>query len=330
MKTRKQAAEKQKNWLLDPRLEKPLLIAIFCLSLFLAGLILLPTVGNYLRRLPEPEAAGLEQETEFEPFRLRMQPELREDPFVQTDLFTGWQRVGEAIYYVNQSGEALTGLQRIDGRLYYFAPDGRKARALGVDVSYYNEDVNWRQVRAQGIDFAIIRAGGRGWTYGTIYEDARTGQYLHNAREAGLRVGLYFYSTAGSEKEAAAEARMVLGVLNGETLDLPVFIDVEASGEYPKGRADLLTREERTRVIEAFCRVIEEAGYEAGIYSGQYFYNTSLYLPGESRRVLWLANYTDAQYNRMPAFGAGYEIWQFTDRGQVKGIPGYTDLNVIF
>ncbi len=331
MKSNKKSPAQLPAWLRDPRLELPLLIAIVCLSLFLAGLILVPTVKNYVNHLnastlPETTAEPAEQE----PIRLRMEPQNNIDPFAVTDAVFGWQRDGDKLYYVNQNGERLTGLHRVDGRLHYFLPDGTRARALGVDVSYYNEDVNWQQVRAQGIDFAIVRIGGRGWTYGRIYDDARTGQYLHNAREAGIRVGVYFYSTAGTEREGAAEARAVLKMLDGQTLDLPVFIDVEESGEYPRGRADLLSREERTRAVLAFCRVIEDAGYETGIYSGQYFFRTNLYFDSLGDRMIWIANYSASERNQIPGFSRGYDIWQFTDRGQVKGITGYTDLDVIF
>ncbi len=301
------------------------------LSLLLAALILVPAVKNYLRRsqilteqaTPAEHAAG-------EPFRLRIESAPAPEAFDLSDPFFGWRREGTDYYYIGDDGMPVTGLQRIDGRLYYFAPDGRKAEALGVDVSYYNEDVDWREVREQGIDFVIVRLGGRGWGTGALYGDARTPQYLHNAREAGLRVGAYFYSTAGSESEAAEEARAALRVLDGRTLDLPVFIDVEESGNYPDGRSDELTRDERTRVIEAFCRVIEAGGYEAGVYSGHYFYNTSMHVKAFDGRMIWIANYTDSGFNRTPRFGHGYEIWQFTDSAQVKGITGYTDLNVIF
>ena len=332
MKSEKKHPSGLPAWLLDPRMEKLLLIWIVVLSLLLAGLILYPAIMNYVNHLGtgtapvEPLALAEEEE----PLRLRLRTLSTPEPFPVMDAVYGWQRDGEKIYYVNRDGARLTGLQRVDGRLHFFLPDGTRASALGVDVSYYNEDINWQQVRAQGIDFAIVRIGGRGWTYGTIYDDARTGQYLHNAREAGLRVGVYFYSTAATEREGAAEARAVLRMLDGQRLDLPVFIDVEESGEYPRGRADLLSREERTQAVLAFCRVIEDAGYEAGIYSGQYFYHTNLFFESLGERMIWLANYSAAGRNQIPGFGGRYQIWQFTDRGQVKGIPGHTDLDVMF
>ena len=118
--------------------------------------------------------------------------------------------------------------------------------------------------------------------------------------------------------------------LDGQRLELPVFIDVEESGEYPKGRADMLGRSLRTQVIASFCRVIEDAGYEAGIYSGHSYFNTGMYFNALSDRMIWLANYSASGRNQLPDFGGHYEIWQFTDRAQVKGITGLTDMDVIF
>lgn len=323
------------DFLFDPRWDTPLLIAVVCLSLFLAALILTPTAENYLRRaqaraaLPEAGPETPETEAAEESFRLRLEPEKTAAQPVLSDTAYGWQFDGERYYYINEYGGYATGLWRIDGRLWYFTPDGTPASALGVDVSYYNEDIDWEAVAAQGIDFAIVRLGGRGWGGGQLYEDTRAIQYLHNAREAGLRLGVYFYSTACTEREAAQEARTVLAALGGMRLELPVFIDVEESGEYPEGRADRLSRAERTRIVHAFCRVIEDAGYEAGVYSGHYYFNSALYHTMLGGRVIWLANYSLSRYNRVPGF-PNYTIWQFTDRGQLKGIKGYVDLNVVF
>ena len=316
----KNKAERQTGGGAKRRLSLPerLLLAVIFLCLALALLLLLPRAPA---STPEP--------TE-EPILLRLFSAVTPAPLEPNDPNIGWQSDGENFYYLEADGRCATGLRRIGGKLYYFAPDGKKARALGVDVSFYNEDVNWREIRAQGIDFAIVRLGGRGWGGGKLYGDIRTVQYLHNAREAGLAVGAYFYSTAGSEYEAMEEARAALEALGGFRLDLPLFIDVEESGEYPEGRSDRLSRDERTRVIEAFCRVVEGAGVRAGVYSGRYFFNTMLHVTAVWDRMIWLADYSASERGQVPRFAAGYEIWQFTDRGQVKGIRGNADLNVIF
>ena len=240
----------------------------------------------------------------------------------------GWRSENGRTYFYDAEGKAVTGLVSIDGKLYYFNPRGEKARSLGVDVSYYNGNIDWQAVKAQGIDFAIIRLGGRGWSSGLVYDDTSAQTYLQSARAAGLKIGVYFYSTAINAAEAVQEASAALARLGGLRLDYPVFIDMEYSGDYPLGRADTLSAAQRLEIINAFCKTIMSSGYSAGLYSGQYFLNTAIDYKAVSQYSLWLANYTEL--NSLPSFAGHYDIWQFTDSGQVNGIVGPVDLNVIF
>ncbi len=246
----------------------------------------------------------------------------------QSETVSGWQMLDGKSSYYNAYGYRLTGLQRIDGKLYYFDPDGTRARAVGIDISYYNENVDWEAVKEQGIRFAIARIGGRGWSTGSPYGDLRSHEYLMEAQRAGIQVGVYFYSTAINVREAMEEAQFALKELDGIQLDLPIFIDVEFSGDYPKGRADRLTAAERKEIICTFCETVRHAGYRAGIYSGQYFYQRNLYYPALAPYTIWMANYVN--YGGLPDFSAHYDIWQFTERGTIAGIPGRVDINVIF
>ena len=241
--------------------------------------------------------------------------------------YEGWVRANGELYYLRNGG-ALVGLQLIEGKYYYFDAHGVKAEAVGVDVSTYSENVDWDRVREQGIGFAVIRVGGRGWTSGSIYGDLRCEGYLRGARKAGLKLGVYFYSTAISEAEAVQEADAVLRVLDGRRLDLPVYVDVERSGEYPRGRADRLNAAERSRAAAVFCERIRSAGYEAGVYSGRYYYMTSLLPAALSRYSVWLAHYTAD--GLPPPYERIYDIWQYTESGNVDGICCGTDMNVLF
>lgn len=241
----------------------------------------------------------------------------------------GWQRInGEMYYYLD--GEPVTGLKKIDGKIYYFDNSGVRASSVGIDVSFYNDDINWQAVKAQGIDFAIIRLGGRTWRDGDLYGDSMTQEYLKEAKNAGLKIGAYFYSTAISPVEAVQEASVALNILNvnGVELDLPLFIDMEYSGIYPAGRSDNLSASQRTEIIRAFCETVENGGYTAGVYSGEYFYKTALNYKEINQYTVWLASYTSN--NALPGFTGRYDIWQFTDSGRLNGIDGYVDMNVIF
>ncbi len=240
----------------------------------------------------------------------------------------GWKDFDGYRFYIDDNGNAVTGLHLIDGSLHYFNRNGLAASSLGVDVSYHNKGINWEAVKAQGIDFAIIRLGYRGWETGILHPDTRFVQNLRGARAAGLKVGVYLYSTAINAGEAAAEASYALSMLNGFSLDLPVYLDTEQSGDYPHGRADRLSKSRRYEVITSFCRTIEEGGYRAGVYSGQNFLKNHVAFHTISRYPVWLASYT--VYNRLPDFPYDYDMWQFTDRGVVSGIRGIADLNAVY
>ena len=144
------------------------------------------------------------------------------------------------------------------------------------------------------------------------------------ATEAGLPIGLYFFTQAVTEVEAVEEASMVLALCEEYDIQYPIFIDTEGAGG--DGRADKLTPEKRTAVCQAFCQTIRSAGYEAGIYASKnWFINnikTSL-LP--DNLYIWLAEYGDAV-----TYEGKYHLWQYTSSGRVNGIEGRVDLNLSY
>ena len=324
----------QKLWdsISDPALKLPLTVAALFLTLVLAGLLL---ASGWTE-----QAAGVPAEIVLGPGDGQSEPESAEQSTMPGQVLppvpspepdeseSGWTSQGGKEYYLLEDGSFAVGLQRIGGKLYYFDENGVKAKALGVDVSYYDSDIDWELVKAMGVDFAIIRVGGRGWTSGVLYDDCRTQEYLRRARAAGLRIGVYFYSTAVNPREAVEEARAALKALGGIPLELPVFIDMEYSGEYPKGRADKLSPDERAEIAMAFCETIRNSGYQPGIYAGQNYMKAAIDYYVISRYTVWLASYT--VNDRLPNFSRRYDLWQFTDRGRVDGIAGPVDLNVIF
>ena len=191
----------------------------------------------------------------------------------------------------------------------------------GVDVSKHNGNIDWGAVKANGIDFAIIRCGYRGSSSGALVVDPLYYQNMIAAQGAGLSVGVYFFSQAVNVVEAVEEASMVLELLKGYTLQMPVYIDVEKSN----GRGDAISVEERNAVINAFLVTIKNAGYTAGIYSNKLWFenriSTSLFLDYK----IWLAQYVD-----IPTYYASrYDMWQYTSKGSVPGIAGNVDMNVI-
>lgn len=326
----------------EPRTEKLLLIFLPFLTLVLVALILAPGILSILEEAPllPPETAATTEPAEAEGLA-RLQEEEAQLPLPtpeptpiptpepitvsESGALLGWQQIAGSTYYYDRSGTPVTGVQIIDGKLYFFDQYGVKAEQLGIDVSFYNKFITWPAVAAQGIDFAILRAGGRGWETGLIYDDRWFQRNLKEARAAGIDLGVYFFSTATNPAEAEEEARYVLACLGGTRLELPIFIDVEYSGDYPHGRADNLSRSQRELIINAFCRTVMDHGYAAGVYSGQNYFKNNLDMRSLTKYTLWLASYT--KNTRLPNYPGHYDLWQFTDNGRVNGISGVVDMN---
>lgn len=196
----------------------------------------------------------------------------------------------------------------------------------GIDVSSHNGDINWSDVRRDGVSFAVIRCGGRAYGKSArIYEDTEFRRNLRHAHRNGMRVGIYFYSQATSEDEARAEAQFCLDSLKGADLELPIFLDLEDTNSGGRGRADNLDSEQRDNIINAFCKVIRSKGYKAGIYANRWFLTHELNVDRLDRSTaVWLAEYNQRS---TPIYDGKWDIWQYTEQGKVNGIEGTVDLN---
>lgn len=208
------------------------------------------------------------------------------------------------------------------GRVTY-EKDGRRARA-GIDVSTHQKDVDWQAVAEDGVNFAILRLGHRGYTEGGLFLDQTFEQNLQGALDAGLDVGVYFFSQAITPEEAEEEADYILEILDGQELAFPVAFDWESiSGD--EARTDGLDGETLTRCAAAFCKRIGDAGYRPAVYFNQ----TQGYLHYDLRDLtdyeLWLAEYDSA-----PDFYYHFDLWQYSHTGRVKGIQGDVDLDLAF
>ena len=198
------------------------------------------------------------------------------------------------------------------------------AGTLGIDVSKYNKNIDWKRVKAAGVEFAIIRAGYRGSSTGVLVEDPYFRQNLVGAKEAGVKIGVYFFTQAINEAEAREEAEAVASLVDVRDLSLPVFLDVESSGNTHGGRADGLDTVTRTAVVKAFCEAAGELGYDAGVYANKTWMTKYLDMDELAPYTKWLAQYNTAG----PTYTGDYSIWQYTSSGTVDGIQGRVDLNV--
>lgn len=125
-------------------------------------------------------------------------------------VYSGWRTSGGKTYYYSQTtNKPVTGIQCIDNKLYYFNADGvlENGKTFGVDVSKYQKNIDWKQIKKAGVSFVIVRIGYRGYgASGTLVLDPMFEEHFTNVKNAGLKVGVYFFSQATTEEEAKEEA----------------------------------------------------------------------------------------------------------------------------
>lgn len=200
------------------------------------------------------------------------------------------------------------------------------SKVYGIDVSYYQGNIDWKKVKNSGVEFVIIRVGYRGYgSAGTLVEDPKFKTYLDGATKAGLKVGVYFYTQAITTAEAKAEAKFVLDRIKGYSLQMPVYYDIE-SVDYDTGRLDSagLSKAQKTALCTAFCDTIIKSGYSAGVYANYTWLNYYIDGAGLGKKYpIWLAHYTsNTNYDQR------MDMWQYSGSGTVSGISAYTDVNV--
>jgi len=193
----------------------------------------------------------------------------------------------------------------------------------GIDVSAWQDTINWTKVKAAGVEFVFIRGAYRGASTGKLNTDGRFYDYIRGAKAAGIKVGVYVFSQAISVKEAEEEADYLMNLVSGYSIDLPLVFDLEhySGGRFTNAK---LSRRAVTDMCLAFCRRVESKGYESLVYSNPSMLNNEMYASELGR--LWLANYiTKTTYS-----GHKYEYWQCSDKGSISGISGGVDLDFWF
>lgn len=194
----------------------------------------------------------------------------------------------------------------------------------GIDVSAHQQEIDWAQVKAAGIEFAMIRLGYRGYVSGELALDEYYERNMQGALEAGLQVGVYFFSQALNEEEAKEEAEYVLYWLEHYDITYPVIFDWEEVSA-SDARTNEMNMLLLTSCAKTFCETIEEAGYRAGIYFNQAYGYQQFNLLSLKDHIFWLA-----QYEEVPTFVYNFQMLQYSNSGTVPGIEGPVDLNICF
>ena len=217
---------------------------------------------------------------------------------------------------------------------------------MGVDLSYWNASKNTNQdtggidfaaVKNDGIDFAMIRLGYRGYGSGKLATDEKFSQFSKGVLDNNIKLGIYFFSQAIDEKEGLEEANYVIDVLKNtyyineknskvsyaSRVSYPIAFDTERV-EGAIGRADYISVQKRTDAAKAFCKRIKEAGYTPIIYASKSFLYNDLYMSQLQDYDVWVAHYnkTDNPINNPTDYTGAYQMWQYTSTGKVSGVSG--------
>lgn len=185
----------------------------------------------------------------------------------------------------------------------------------GIDVSYWQGNIDWDKVKASSVKFAILRCG-----YGTNGVDSTFERNVKECERVGIPWGAYYFSYAESVDEAKKELATCLKQLKGKKPSYPIYYDLEDEATTGKcSNATIL------KMAKAFVEGIEKAGYWAGIYANLNWFNTRLTDSWYDKKAKWVA-----QYNDRCTYKKSYGIWQYTSSGKVNGIDGNTDMNYCY
>lgn len=216
----------------------------------------------------------------------------------------------------------------------------------GIDVSQWQGKIDWKKVKASGIDYAFIRVGFRGWgKVGTLDSTTMDSYYETNMKEAaaaGVKVGIYIFSQAITTAEAKEEAQYILDRIGSYDISMPLIMDYEYASDSPTGgriKTAKLTKAQATKICMAFCDTISNAGYTPMVYANKSMLEDQLNpkdLTAKGYRI-WLANYVNYDskgketYNGKGTTYAGtYDFWQYSSLGKVDGISGSVDMNFYY
>lgn len=196
----------------------------------------------------------------------------------------------------------------------------------GIDVSYWQGNINWKAVADSGIDFAILRVGYRGYSSGKMFEDSTFARNARGAMANGIKIGVYFYSAAITEDEAIQEAAWVCNRISGYGITYPVVYDFEDFGKY---RCANLTGADVTKNALAFLNYVSSRGYSPMMYANPS--DLSKYLSRSSFPMkFWLAHYVKGAPEKKSSYSGSYQMWQYTSQGTVPGISGPVDMNIAY
>ena len=215
-----------------------------------------------------------------------------------------------------------TNLVKLDNGQLQYLEDGKVISHKGIDVSYHQGEIDWQAVAADGVEFAIIRVGIRGYGTGKVVLDEMFEQNIQGALNNGIKVGVYFYSHSINQEEVEEEVNLVLEQLAPYKITGPVVYDAE---KVSKSRTSSISMEGRTAMAVTFCEAVKAAGYRPMLYLNLDTAFTVFDLTQLEQYDKWFAHYGTDMY-----YPYDYKIWQYSESGRVNGISSAVDLNISF
>lgn len=218
----------------------------------------------------------------------------------------------------------VTNLNILENGEFQYLTDGQVTSHKGIDVSSHQGNIDWNLVAQDGVEFAIIRVGYRGYgSEGRLVVDEKFENNIKGATAAGIKVGVYFFSQAINEAELLEEANLVLEQIAPYKIECPVVYDVEKTSA--QGRMNAISVEERTQLTKLFCQTIADAGYRPMIYHNTEMGALLINIAELEDYDKWYASYSDQMF-----YPYDYKIWQYSDKGKIQGISTDVDLNICF
>lgn len=212
-----------------------------------------------------------------------------------------------------------------EDRLKY--EDDNYTSMFGIDVATFQDDIDWKKVKEDGVEFAFLRLGYRGATEGILHVDDTFEANYKGCIDNNIKVGVYWYSQPANEQEAIEEAQFVLKVLDGRHLDFPIAYDLEETvfADGTPSRLHGFSRYQYTQMAKAFCEEIKKYHQDVMIYTGLYWSEACYNMDELSEYPVWFA-----QYASLPMFDRPFVMWQYSEEGIVDGIDTATDFDILF
>ena len=256
-----------------------------------------------------------------------LEPDENDPDYVKRLLQQETGEAQETLPFALNSIEAVTTQSPFTGLVYTHAAQLSDYDIInGIDVSKWQAEINWQKVKAAGVKFVFIRCGYTALAQKfAMYEDEYFRKNIQGAYNAGIKVGVYFFSNSITTAEAKKEAQKTLELIQdyAHMISLPVVYDFEAfSNAY---RAYGLSKDQVTKNMIAYADLIEAAGFTPMYYGSPNFLGSSFDVAKLARYDCWLANYTTKT-----AYTGDYTYWQYSSTGQVDGIVGNVDCNFYY